>query len=140
MLETQSVQSVRGMAMSQTIYRNKNKGKELIDYDLNIYMPEEWDAEKDDSYYDPASWKIHVYAYRDGDQNEWDEPIVLTAEEIQNLGLNRDDNFSDPDSWYGLEGFRLDYWNKLSDRLKEYFDKLPKYWEDLAEGTYGDRL
>ena len=119
--------------MSQTMLdkRNKNADKELIDWDLNIFMPEEWDEEKDDSYYDPASWKIHVYTYKDGDQNEWDDPINLTAEEIQSLGFNRDPYFSDPDSWYGLDSFRLDYWSKMSDRLKEYFDRLPKYWEDL---------
>ncbi len=128
--------------MSQTMLdkRNKNADKELIDYDLNIFMPEQWDEEKDDSYYDPASWKIHVYIYKNGDQNEWDDAIALTAEEIQDLGLNRDPYFSDPDSWYGLDGFRLDYWDKMSDRLKEYFDKLPKYWEDMRDGKYGDRI
>ena len=125
--------------MSQVIERrNKNAGKELIDYDLNIYMPEELD-QSGDSYWDPASWRIHVYMYKDGDQNEWDDPIRLTADEIVDLGLNQDGRF-DADSWYGLDGFRLDYWNKMSDRLKKYFDQLPKYWEDLAIGNYGDRL
>ena len=124
-----------------TSKRNKNAGKELIEWDLNIFMPEHWDEEKDDSYYDPASWKIHVYIYKDGDQNEWDDAIALTAEEIQSLGFNKDDYFKDEgDVWYGLDGFRKDYWNKMSDRLKEYFDKLPKYWEDMREGKYGDRL
>ena len=120
--------------MSQTTLdkRNKNADKELIEWDLNIFMPEEWDEEKDDSYFDPASWKIHVYAYKDGDQNEWDDAIALTAEEIQSIGFNRDEYFKDEvDLWYGLDGFRKDYWDKLSDRLKEYFDRLPKYWEDL---------
>lgn len=127
--------------MSLTISRNKNHGKELIDWDLNIYMPEEYDVDADDYYYDPASWKIHVYAYKDNNHDEWDDPIELTAEEIRALGLNRDEYFKDEvDTWYGLAGFKLDYWDKMSDRLKEYFDKLPKYWEDLAEGTYGDRI
>ena len=114
--------------------RNKNAGKTLIDWDLNIYMPQEWDVEQDDSYYDPASWKIQVYAYRDSDHNEWDDPIDLTAEEIQSIGFNRAKYFKDEvDVWYGLDGFRKDYWSKLSDRLKMYFDQLPKYWEDLAK-------
>ena len=119
--------------MTETLLRNKNAGKTLIDWDLNIYMPEQVDAELDDYYYDPASWKIHVYAHRDGDQNEWDDPIVLTAEEIQSIGFNRDSYFKDEvDLWYGLDGFRREYWSKLSDRLKQTFDELPKYWEDLS--------
>ncbi len=118
--------------MSQTTYRNKNKDKTLIDWDLNIYMPEEWDADKEDSYYDPASWRIQVYHVPETGHTEWDEPVYLTAEEIQNLGFNRDPYFKDEvDTWYGLEGFRLDYWSKMSDRLKLYFDSLPKYYEDI---------
>ena len=121
--------------------RNKNAGKTLIDYDLNIYMPEEYDASTDDYYFDPVSWKIHVYVVGDHGHDEWDAPIELTAEEIKSLGLNRDSYFKDEvDVWYGLDGFRFDYWSKMSDRLKEYFDKLPKYWEDMHEGTYGDRI
>ena len=125
--------------MNQVIRRNKNAGKQLVEYDLNIYIPEELD-QSGDSYYDPASWRIHVYIYKDGDQNEWDDPIRLTADEIVSLGLNQDEAFSDVDSWYGLDGFRLDYWHKMSDRLKMYFDQLPKYWEDLAIGNYGNRI
>lgn len=129
--------------MSQTglIKRNKNAGKELIDYDLNIFMPEEYDAEADDYFFDPACWKIHVYVYKNGNHDEWDDPVVLTAEEIKSIGFNRDSYFKDEtDVWYGLDGFRTEYWSKLSDRLKMYFDALPKYWEDLREGTYGDRI
>lgn len=121
------------MILDTSEKRNKNADKELIEWDLNIYMPEEWDEENDDSYYDPATWKIHLYAHRDGDQNEWDDPISLTAEEIKSLGLNRDEYFKDEvDVWYGLVGFRTDYWSKMSERLQLYFDRLPKYWEDLA--------
>lgn len=112
--------------------RNKNYNKTLIDYDLNIYMPEELDA-GGESYWDPASWRIHLYVYKDGNHGEWDDPIALTAEEIQSLGLNRDSYFKDEaDVWYGLEGFRFDYWDKMSDRLKKYFDELPKYYEDIV--------
>ncbi len=118
--------------MSQVIERrNKNAGKTLIDYDLNIYMPEELD-EAGESYWDPASWRIHVFIHKDGSQHEWDDPIALTAEEIQSLGLNRDSYFrNEVDTWYGLDGFRFDYWSKMSDRLKMYFDSLPKYYEDI---------
>jgi hypothetical protein len=132
-MEDQTVRTVRGMDMSQTILtrRNKNAEKTLIDWDLNIFMPEELD-EGGNSYWDPASWRIHVYHVPETGHLEWDEPLHLTAEEIQGLGLNQDPYFKDEvDTWYGLAGFKLEYWSKMSDRLKRYFDALPKYYEDL---------
>lgn len=120
--------------MSQVIERrNKNHWKTKIDYDLNIFIPEELDA-GGESYWDPAGWMIHVYQYSNtGGHAEWDDPISLTAEEIRSLGLNQDPYFKDDvDSWYGLDGFRLEYWHKMSDRLKQYFDSLPKYVEDIV--------
>jgi hypothetical protein len=112
--------------------RNKNAHKTPIDYDLNIYMPEELD-DAGNSYWDPASWRIHVYTYNDGNSQEYgDDPIQLTAEEIIALGLNQDEYFrTETDTWYGLYGFRLEYWDRMSNRLKEYFDRLPRYWEDM---------
>lgn len=111
--------------------RNKNANKTIIDWDLNIFIPEELDA-GGESYWDPANWRIHVYHYTETGHLEWDEPLILTAEEIVSLGLNHDPYFGDEvDVWYGLAGFRLDYWSKMSDRLKMYFDGLPKYYEDI---------
>jgi hypothetical protein len=111
--------------------RNKNAGKTLIDYDLNIFIPEELDEDQE-SFYDPTNWKIHVYVYRNGGHQEFASPIDLNVHEIRSLGLNKDHYFKDEvDTWYGLDGFRKDYWNKMSDRLKMYFDSLPKYEEDL---------
>ncbi len=82
------------MSQNTLTRRNKNAGKTLIDYDLNIYMQEEFNADAvypDEQYYfDPASWRIQVYICNRYGQEEWDEPIYLTAEEIQGLGLNRD--------------------------------------------------
>jgi hypothetical protein len=136
-MASEAVRIVRDVDMSQTMYRNKNKDKTAIDWDLNIYMPEEFnpDAEypEDQYYYDPASWRIHVYHYTEIGHMEWDEPLILTAEEIQVLGFNRDSYFKDEvDVWYGLDGFRREYWSKMSDRLKMYFDALPKYYEDIV--------
>lgn len=112
--------------------RNKNAHKHLIDYDLNIYMPEELD-EGGESYWDPASWRIHVYVANRYGHEEFDEPIRLTADEIVSLGFNRDEYFiNEVDVWYGLDGFRYEYWSKMSDRLKKYFDELPKYAEDVG--------
>lgn len=118
--------------MSQTMYRNKNRNKTRIDWDLNIYMPEEYDESADEYYHDPTSWRIHVYICNKHGQEEWDEPFQLTCEEIRALGLNRDEYFSNEvDVWYGLDGFKLDYWDKMSDRLKMYFEALPIYVEDI---------
>ena len=131
-MDVQAVSIAKGMDMSLTTYRNKNHGKELIDWDLNIFIPEEYDASSDEYYYEPSNWRIHVYVYANGNHEEYDDPIKLTADEIASLGLNRDTYFSNEvDVWYGLEGFRLDYWDKMSDRLKMYFDRLPKYTDDL---------
>jgi hypothetical protein len=94
-------------------------------------MPEELDA-GGNSYWDPASWKIHVYKCYDGGSDEWGIPIELTAEEIRGLGLNQDSYFRDEvDTWYGLDGFRVEYWDRMSDRLKLHFETLPRYLEDL---------
>lgn len=130
---TQIVKNVKGMGMLQSTLakRNKNAHKTPIDWDLNIYMPEELDA-GGNSYWDPASWKIHVYKCYDGGSDEWGIPIELTAEEIRGLGLNQDSYFRDEvDTWYGLDGFRVEYWDRMSDRLKLHFETLPRYLEDL---------
>lgn len=119
--------------MSQTMLtkRNKNANKTIIDWDLNIFIPEELDA-GGESYWDPANWRIHVYHVPETGHLEWDEPLALTAEEIRGLGLNRDSYFKDEvDVWYGLDQFRFEYWHSMSDRLKLYFDSLPKYYEDI---------
>ena len=111
--------------------RNKNAGKAIIDWDLNIFIPEELD-DGGESYWDPADWRIHVYHVTERGHAEWDMPWRLTAEEIVDLGLNQDPYFKDEvDVWYGLAGFKLNYWSKMSDRLKKYFDQLPKYYEDI---------
>lgn len=126
--------TAKGMDMSLDTLtkRNKNADKTLIDYDLNIYIPEEYDADTDDYYQDPANWRIQVYHVTGLGHAEWDNPILLSSEEIASLGFNRDPYFKDEtDTWYGLEGFRMDYWSKMSDRLKKYFDSLPKYYEDI---------
>lgn len=111
--------------------RNKNANKTKIDWDLNIFIPEELDA-GGESYWDHANWRIHVYHVPETGHLEWDEPLMLTAEEIRSLGLNYDEYFKDEvDTWYGLYEFKIQYWDKMSDRLKQYFDALPRYYEDL---------
>lgn len=53
----QTARDAKGTVMLQNTYRNKNRGKTLIDWDLNIYMPEELD-EGGQSYWDPVSLRV----------------------------------------------------------------------------------
>lgn len=102
--------------------------KTKIDYDLNIYIPEEYDEVMGDSSWDPANWHIHVYDAGGNSHKEVDVPRKLTQEEIISLGLNKDPYFKDStDTWYGYQGFMFDYWSKMPDSLKQYLEALPKY-------------
>lgn len=113
----------------QTLLRNQNAGRELMDYDLNIYIPEELD-EQGRSYWDPASWHIHVYAVDGAGHYEADKSRPLSQQEIISLGLNHDEYFNDVDTWYGYDGFMKDYWSKMPDSLKLYLELFPKYKGD----------
>lgn len=107
--------------------RNKNAGRTKYDYDLNIFIPEELD-EDDQSYWDPSNWHIHVYSVEGNGHREVDEAFRLNSDDIIKLGLNRDEYFRDEvDVWYGYEGFMKDYWDKMTDRIKEYLESFPKY-------------
>lgn len=111
----------------QTELRNKNAGRTLMDYDLNIYMQEEQDPKTEEYYYDPTSWSIHVYSYEGSGHEELAEPRRLTVEEIRALGLNNDSYFEGGDCWYGMSGYLSDYWNVMPDSIKEYLESFPKY-------------
>jgi hypothetical protein len=108
--------------------RNKNKGNTEIIYDLNIYQLEQLDA--DGEYCHMGPWYIHVYEYDGNTTEEVTAPIELTQEEFNNL-LKDDPYYDEPDVWYGLQGFALEKWDMLSDRLKMVFDCLPKYKEEV---------
>lgn len=98
-----------------------------IDYDLNIFIPEELDL-NNESYWDPANWHIHVYRVDGNGHHEVSEARRLSQEEIISLGLNKDPYFKDEaDTWYGYEGFMMDYWSKMPDSLKQYLESFPKY-------------
>jgi hypothetical protein len=115
----------------ETMTRNKNAGKTLIDYDLNIFSPEQLDADGE-SYYSPTEWFIHVYEYQpQGGHQELAEPFKLTQREIEDLCLGKEGTYFDEmDSWYGLYGFINDYKDCLSDRIWQYLESFPKYVED----------
>lgn len=114
----------------QTSLRNKNAHKNKIDYDLNIFIPEELD-ENNESFWDPTQWCIDIYEVDGYGHRQVGNLIKLSSDDIHTLGLNRDPYFKDDvDSWYGYEGFMLDYWDKMTDRLKSLLEALPKYKED----------
>lgn len=101
--------------------------KNKIDYDLNIFIPEELDRH-DNSVWNPNKWHIHVYIVDGNGHKEADEAFPLSIEDIESLGLNSDPYFEDVDSWYGYEGFMKDYWPKMTDRVKSYLESFPKYY------------
>jgi hypothetical protein len=98
-------------------------------YDLNIFQQEIENS--DGTFEHKGPWYIHIYEYDDRTTEEVSEPIELTAEETANL-ITNDAYFEDEvDVWYGLEGFMLDKWDAMTDRLKGIFERLPKYKEEV---------
>lgn len=111
---------------------SRNKAKDLTPYvyDLNIFQREELDA--DGEYRHMGPWFIHIYEYTGQTTEEVTEPIELTQNEYDSL--IRDDPYfqdHDPDLWYGLDGFIFEKWDSISDRLKQVFECLPKYKEEV---------
>ena len=127
------------------ISRNKNKGKTIIDWDLNVYCPEQWYG--GESYWDHDLWKINARIYRDEDiPLDTDYTITLLEKEARAIGLvdwgnsslDSDDSL---DGWLdaSLDGF-IDlyhfnelYRSKCSDRVLEFLDTLPRYLEDVPD-------
>ena len=127
------------------ISRNKNKGKTIIDWDLNVYCPEQWYG--GESYWDHDLWKINARIYRDEDiPLDTDYTITLLEKEAKAIGLvdwansslDSDDSL---DGWLdaGLDGF-IDlyhfnelYSSKCTDRVLEFLDTLPRYLEDVPD-------
>ena len=112
--------------------RNKNVGRQLMDYDLNIFQREQLDANGEYAHFGP--WYIHVYMCEGGTSTELGFPIQLTDDETAKL-ITNDPYFQDhePDLWYGLDGFMFSKWDLMSDRLKAIFEGLPKYKDCQVE-------
>ena len=131
------------------ISRNKNKGKTPIDWDLNIYCPEQWYGEE--SLWDPDLWKINARIYNDSAVTDTDYTITLLTKEAEQIGLVQwgntsltdlvDLNQDSLDGWLdaGLDGmidlyhFNQLYRDKCSNRILEFLDTLPRYLEDVPE-------
>jgi hypothetical protein len=129
------------------ISRNKNKHKTIIDWDLNVYCPEQWYG--DETYWDHDLWKINARIYMEGPgQNplDTDYTITLLEKEAKAIGLvdwanNSIDSDDSWDDWLdaGLDGF-IDlyhfnelYRGKCTNRVLEFLDTLPRYLEDVPD-------
>ena len=130
------MQNAKGMDMSQTIYRNKNKDKNPIEYDINVYVREEYNPETRESYWDETKWYLHVYDYNGGQHEEVSLPYLLTAEESFAMNfVERDDIDPALDGWMSMDYLLEEYWDVMSDRIKEYLESFPKYKEDVRPIT-----
>jgi len=132
--------------MEATMIRNKNKHKTKIDWDLNVYCPEQWYG--GESFWDPELWKINARIYGDHTIIDTEYTLTLLPKEARAIGLVQ---FAEAtqitnapagmvhDDWLdaGLDGFidRFNfhqlYGNKMSNRLLEFLDTLPVYVEDV---------
>lgn len=139
-----------------TMIRNKNKYKTRIDWDLNIFCPEQWYGHG--AFWDPDLWKINARIYQENEDGQMyitdtDYTITLLEKEAKALGLvdwakqstitggtNSPEN-EVFDEWLdaGLDGmidlyhFNKLYRDKCSDRILEFLDTLPQYMEDVPE-------
>ena len=129
-----------------TEVRNKNKYKTPIDWDLNVFCPEQWYG--CESFWDHDLLKINARIYMEDNPNtnyiDTDYNITLLTKEAEALGFKRfaDDGTSeDLDSWLdqsldgfiSVEYFKSIYWELCSPRLQEYLETLPRYLEDVPE-------
>ena len=132
--------------LTSTERRNKNKYKTPIDWDLNVYCPEQWYG--GESFWDHDLWKINARIYMEDNPNtnyiDTDYNITLLTKEADAIGLKRfaDDGTSeDLDGWLdqsldgmiSVEYFKSIYWDLCSLRLQEYLETLPRYLEDVPE-------
>jgi hypothetical protein len=117
--------------MSQTMYRNKNRDKTIIEYDINVYVREEYNHETGQSHWNTNQWYLHVYDYNDGSHEEVSMPYLLTAEESFAMNfVERGDIDEGLDGWMDMDYMLTEYRDVMSDRILEYLESFPKYYED----------
>ena len=116
--------------------RNKNASKTPIEYDINVYVREEYNAETGESFWNEDQWYLHVYDYNNGDSIEVGTPFLLTKEESFAMNfLGMDDIDESLDGWMGMNYMLENYWDQMSDRIREYLESFPKYKEDVRPQT-----
>ena len=122
--------------MIETILRNKNANKTKIDYDVNVYVREEYNRETKESTWNTDQWYLHVYDYNNGDPFEVSSPYLLTAEESFAMNfVETDDIDAGLDGFMSLDYLMLHYKDQMSDRVLEYLESFPKYKEDIRPST-----
>lgn len=115
-----------------TLKRNKNASKTLIEYDVNVYVREDYNAETGESFWNEDQWYLHVYDYNNGDSIEVSSPFLLTKEESFAMNfLGMDDIDESLDGWMGMDYLLTEYRGQMSDRIMEYLESFPKYKEDV---------
>ena len=129
----------------ETLVRNKNKNKTKIDWDLNVWCPEQWYG--DGSFHDKDLWKINARIYGE-DIIDTDYTITLLEKEARSIGLVEWAKYSSTpakgkatdldgwldaglDGWIDLHTFMELYKPRLSERVLEFLERLPVYMEDL---------
>lgn len=105
----------------------------LFDYDLNIFQREEefFNEETHETYYDYVGpWYIDVYEVNPPGHQHVAGPFELTDLESRMLGLGTG-YFDEPDCWYGLDGFLVDYADSIHPRISALLNSFPKVKEEV---------
>jgi hypothetical protein len=112
--------------------RNKNADKTKIDYDVNVYVREEYNNETGESFWNEDQWYLQVYDYNNGASEEVSTPFLLTKEESFAMNfLGMDDIDEGLDGWMSMDYLMTEYRGQMSDRIIEYLESFPKYKEDV---------
>jgi hypothetical protein len=120
--------------MPQVMYRNKNRNKTPIDYDVNVYVPEEYNHDTGESYWNTNQWYLHVFDYNDGCHEEISSPFLLTNEESFAMNfIERDEVDGSLDTWMSMDYLMENYRSVMSDRILRYLESFPKYHEDIRK-------
>ena len=116
--------------------RNKNKDKTVIDYDVNVFVREEYNHETMESFWNADQWYLHVYNYNDGSPVEVSTPYLLTAEESFAMNFMETGDIDEGlDGWMSMHYLMENYRDQMSDRILEYLEGFPKYAQDARLKT-----
>jgi hypothetical protein len=104
-----------------------------IEYDVNVYVPEQYNADTGQTIQDKKYWKLQVYDYNDGDAIEADAPFMLTAEESFAMNFEETGHIDALDGWMTMDFLMEEYADQMSDRIREYLNRFPTNTEDIRK-------